>query len=123
MALYGQYVLFVDGILLANCTAIESELTSDDQEVMTVVLGWAGLSPSPDVRRFTISNVSPVAGEDYEFEQAKLNRTNLELKFQQVGSGKSLISKGYIMRVQRSGGVGQTVTVGFDFVGTPSAPA
>jgi hypothetical protein len=120
MALYSNCVLYCDGILLANNTTIDTELVSDDQEVMTIPLGWAGLSPSPDKRTVSATNVSPIAGEDYDFEGAKINRTNVELKIQQVGSGKSCVTKGYITSVKRSAGVGQTANISFDFVGTPA---
>jgi hypothetical protein len=119
MALFGNCVIYVSGILLAHNTTIDTELVSDDQEVMTVPLGFAGLSPSPDVRRITCANVIPSAGFDYDVEGAKLNRTEVEIKLQQVGSGKSCITKGFITGVPQSFGVGQTSTINFTFVGTP----
>lgn len=120
MALYSNCVVYIDGILLANNTDIESDLVSDDQEVMTIPLGWAGISPSPDKRTASCTNVCPIAGEDYDFEGAKLNRTNVELKIQQIGSGKSCVTKGYILSVKRSGGVGKTSNVSFEYTGTPA---
>lgn len=123
MKLFGQYVLFIDSKLLAHCTAVDTELTSDDQDVLTVVLGLAGVTPSPDMRSISCTNVSPVEGEDYDFEQAKLNRTVLKLTLQQVGSGKKVTSTGLIRRVRRRGAVGETSNVEFDFTGTGSAMA
>ena len=123
MKLFGQYVLFIDGLLLAHCTAVDTELTSDDQDVLTVVLGLAGVTPSPDMRSISCTNVSPVEGEDFDFEQAKLNRTVLKLTLQQVGSGKKTTSTGLIRRVRRRGAVGETSNVEFDFTGTASAMA
>lgn len=123
MKLYGLYVLFIEGALQSECTAVDTELASDDQEVLTITLGLAGVSPAPDIRRITYSGVSPVEGEDFDFEQAKLNRTVLSLKLQQVGSGKVIISKGIIRNVRRRGAVGETSTIEFEFVGTASAMA
>jgi hypothetical protein len=120
MALYSNMAIWLDGLLLFNNTTIDTELTSDDQEVMTIPGGFVGMTPSPSVRRITAANVSPIAGEDYDFEAAKENRLEVEVKMQQIGADKQCMTKGYITSVSRSVGVGQTATISFVFVGTPS---
>lgn len=115
--LYGNYVGFIDGILLANNTSIDTELETPNEEVTTVPLGFAGITPGADKRSADFENVSPVAGEDYDFEGAAKNRTKVEVCIQQVGSGKKMTSHGWISNVKRTGGTGKTATVSFHYVG------
>ena len=118
--LYSNCVIYLDGILIANETTIGWELRSNDQDVETVALGWAGISPSPDMLVINCSSVIPIAGSDFDFAAAKKNRTEVEIKLQQVGSGKSLVSKGYLMNVKGDYGVGKTSEESFEFHGKPS---
>lgn len=123
MKLYGNYVLYIDGALQGEVQNVESELVSDDQEVMTIALGFSGVTPAPDMRRTTWTSASPVEGEDYDYEAAKLNRTSLKIKLQQVGSGKTVTSTGIIKSVRRRGAVGETSSLEVEFLGTASAMA
>ena len=41
--LYDQVFIEVQGQLLAENTSINTDLTSDDQDVMTTVKGWSGV--------------------------------------------------------------------------------
>ena len=120
MAIYGQVYLFVNGIALAENTTIESSLESDAQDVFTTVLDWAGITPAPIVRTVTASNVIPLAGVEFDFEQKMIDREEVEIMLQEGGSGKKCISTGFITNVPRSAGVGQTTTISFTFKGEPS---
>lgn len=122
LELYDQMFIELNGKLLAENTSLSVDLTSDDQDVMTTVKGWAGVSPSPDMR--TISGEGVIAsttGIEVEMEQWKLDRTEVTARCIFGGSGKSCISKGVIKKVSASAGVGQTAKVTFEFTGTPSA--
>lgn len=118
-ALFGQLVGWLDGILLAHNTSINTELVSDDTEVDTIPLGYAGLSPSPDKRRATFSNATPVAGEDYPFEKAKIQRTVIQVKLQYMGSLASCVFAAQITEVSRASSVGAASNVDFTVVGDP----
>lgn len=122
LELYDQLFIELNGILLAENTSLSVDLTSDDQDVMTTVKGWSGVSPSPDMR--TISGEGVIAstvGIEVSMEEWKLNRTEVTARVIFGGSGKSFVSKGVIKKVSASGGVGQTAKVTFEFTGTPSA--
>jgi len=50
-----------------------------------------------------------------------LDSEEVEIQIQEGGpGGKKCVSKGYIVNVPRSGGVGQTTTISFTFRGEPS---
>lgn len=118
--LFGQLVMWIQGVLLAHNTQINTELVSDDTEVDTIPLGYAGLSPSPDKRRITASNATPIAGEDFPFEAAKKNRTLLTFKMQYLGSLQSCVCKGHITEVSRASSVGAASNVDFTAVAEPA---
>ena len=120
MALYSQIYLYMNGILLAENTTIETSLEADIQDVMTIAKNWAGITPSPITRTVTGNNVIPLSGVEFDFEQKMMDSEEVELMMQEGGSGKKCVTKGYITNVPRSAGVGATTTISFTFKGTPS---
>jgi hypothetical protein len=125
MALYSQINLYLDGSLLAENTTIETSLEADIQDVMTIAKNWAGITPSPVVRVVTATNVIPLSGAEQDFEELMLGPNNegpveVDLKMQEIGSGKICVTSGYIVAVPRSAGVGQTTTISFTFRGHPT---
>ena len=120
MALYDQIFLFINGQLMAENTQIDTELSSDVQQVMTIVKQFAGITPSPIVRTVTGENVIPLTGFEFDFEQKFIDSEEVEIMLQQGGSGKKTTSKGYFTGVPVSAGVGKTATVSFSFVGSAS---
>jgi len=121
MGLYSQIYLKMNGVLLAENTTIESALEADVQDVFTIVRNWSGITPAPIVRSATGSNVIPLSGVEFNFEQKMMDFEEVGLNMQEGGSGKVCSSDGYITNVPRSAGVGQTTTISFSFRGTPSA--
>lgn len=119
MTVYEQTYLFANGIALAENTTVESSLESDDQDVMTTVLDWAGITPAPITRTVSANNVIPLAGVEFDFEQKKIDREEVEIMLQEGGSGKKCITRGFILTCSRSSGVGQTATFSFTFKGSP----
>lgn len=120
MALYREIFLFANGILLAENTTVETALEADIQDVTTTVKNWAGITPAPIVRTITATNVVPLPGVEFDFEQKMIDFEEVEMMMQEGGSGKKCVTKGYIVNVPRSAGVGATTTISFTFRGTPS---
>lgn len=120
MALYREIFLFANGILLAENTTVETALEADIQDVTTTVKNWAGITPAPIVRTITATNVVPLPGVEFDFEQKMIDFEEVEMMLQEGGSGKKCVTKGYIVNVPRSAGVGATTTISFTFRGTPS---
>ncbi len=105
---------------MAENTTIESALEADIADVMTIVRNWAGITPAPIVRTITGANVVPLPGVEFDFEQKMLDFEEVEIQMQEGGSGKKCTTKGYIVNVPRSAGVGATTTISFSYRGTPS---
>ncbi len=120
MALYSQIYLKMNGAVLAENTTLETALEADIQDVFTIVRNWAGVTPAPIVRTMTATNVIPLPGVEFDFEQKMLDFEEVALQMQEGGSGKTCASDGYIVNVPRSAGVGQTTTINCTFRGTPS---
>jgi len=120
MALYSNVIVFVNMVPLAEATTIETAIEGDIQDVMTIIDGWKGITPAPLTRTITVSNVIPLAGVEIDFEDKMLSFEEVEITLQELGSGKTCVSKGYITNVPRSAGVGATTTISFTFKGTAS---
>lgn len=120
--LYDQVYVEANGLLLSENTSVSTDLTADDQDVLTTAKGYAGTTPSPRMRTVSCENVVPATtGIEADFEEWFLNATEVTLRLVLGGSGKSVVSKGFLKKVSVSGGVGQTVKMSFEFTGTPAA--
>lgn len=120
MALYSRIYLYIEGQLLAENTTIETALEADIPDVMTNARHWSGITPAPVVRTVTAENVIPLPGVEFPFEQTMLNYEEVEIMMQEDGSGRKCTTKGYIVNVPRSAGVGANSTISFTFRGTPT---
>lgn len=120
LQLYDQVFAWIDGKLLAENTSVSVEQQGDDQDVMTVVKGFAGVSPSPKKTMVSFENVVPIVG--FEFDAFKsFNETSFHvLRLQLGGSGKQLNTKGVVRAPKMGSGTGQTTTLSFEFHGAPA---
>lgn len=118
--IYDQMYVFLNGKILAEAVSVQTGLESDDQDVMTLLKGFAGITPSPDIRRVKVDNVVPSSGFEFDFEKAKKERTVVECKLQSGATGKAMTSKGFIRNPSIDSGVGKTTVVSFEFVGEPN---
>lgn len=120
--LYDQVFVEVNGKVLSENTSVTTGLVGDDQDVETTVKGFAGISPSPKKRTITCENVVPATvGLEADFEQWFLDSTEITIRLTLGGSGKSVVSKGFLKKpADIQSGVGKTTTVSFEFTGTPA---
>lgn len=122
MQLYDQVYAYIQGKLLAENTSVGTELTGQQQEVDTLVRGFAGISPGPDKRTISFENVIPVSGMEVEVEKFYLNKVELDVRLQQGGSGRKYEGKGFIQPgIKIDSGVGKTTTLSFSMVCDPGA--
>ncbi len=122
LTLYDQIYVEANGKLLAENTSVSTDLMGDDQDVLTTVKGYGGISPAPKMRTISAENViAATNGIESDFEQWFLDSTEITMRLVQGGSGKSCISKGFLKKVSVSAGVGQTAKVSFEFTGTAAA--
>lgn len=121
MQLYDQVYIYINGQLLAENTSISTNLEGEQQEVMTTVKGFAGISAGPDKRVISLENVVPVKGMEFKIEEAYLNKAELEIRLQFGGSGKQCNTKGFVRPgVKIDAGVGKTTTNAYELVCEPS---
>lgn len=121
LGIYGQGVCYIEGVLLTESTEIESTLENNDQDVMTILKDFAGVTPSPSKRVTRITGAIPVAGFEFDFEAAQRNRSIVECGVQLIGSGDRANSMGFIRNFSVKAGVGQTMTFSFEHHGQDSA--
>lgn len=119
VSLYDQFYVFADGSLLVENQTIELSLESDDQDVMTIVKGFAGQTPSPKKIMASFQNVIPSEGFEFDAMAYQLYSTPTTFRFQSAATGKSLISTGFIRKAKVSAGVGKTTEQTFEFHGGP----
>ena len=121
LSIYGQAVVYIDGVLLTESTEIESTLENNDQDVMTILKDFAGVTPSPQKRVTRVTGAVSVAGLEVDLEALQKNRTVCECGVQMIGSGDRANALGFVRNVSVKAGVGQTMTVSFEHHGQDAA--
>ena len=118
--IYPNAVVFADGILIYQEQSLEVDEPDNDADVDTVAGGRQGVAPGPDVTMITITSAMPKDGSDYNWEEAKANRTEIEIKVQQLGSPKILKGKFLCRSYNFTSGTGAPVleNVSLSSVGT-----
>jgi hypothetical protein len=120
IAIYGQDVVSLNGVLITEGTEVETTLENNDVDVMTILKDWAGITPSPQKRVTRITSAVPVAGLEFAFEAKQRAREVVELTVQNIGDGTMVKTKGLIRNVSRKSGVGQAMTLSFEHHGQDS---
>jgi hypothetical protein len=116
--LYDNVFPYINGAQLTEATQVQASISSDDQSVMTIAKGFAGISPSPDIRECTIEQAVPVSDFDVgRLEAYKINRTVVALGLQFGGSGQRVETNGFIISISIDAGVGKTTTLSLTFRG------
>lgn len=118
--IYTQILLTIDGILAQEVTTIEVSNENKDQDVETMVRGFAGTTPSPDKTVIKVETFIPAVGFEIDLQGREKGRKVVELACVALGNGTKLTSRGYIRNVAIKSGVGQNTTCSFDFVGEPA---
>lgn len=121
LSIYGQAVVYIEGQLLTESTEIESTMENNDQDVMTILKDFAGVTPSPQKRVTRVTGAVSVAGFEVDLEALQKNRTVTKCGVQLIGSGDTANSLGFIRNVSVKAGVGQTMTVSFEHHGQDAA--
>jgi len=123
MALYTQLVMKVEGVLFSENTDAQVEWGDNDQDVNTVVQGAAGVSPGPDICRISGTNaVNPAFGLEVDLVKAKLERAELSLLVQQIGSPLKISARFLCRSISISSGTGTATTAAFEFQSVGKVP-
>lgn len=105
--LYPPMIVWADGILIYQNQSLEIDQPDSDTDVDTVPGGRQGIARGPAVTTITATNAVPKDGADYNWELAKRNAAEIEVKCQQVGSPKVLKGKFLCRSFNQTGGTGQ----------------
>ncbi len=120
--LYDQAVLFLNGVLLTDNTDISLSFEGDDQDVMTIVKGWAGISPSPKKLMAKFGLVVSRSGPEFDLIGKFLNSEKVSLGVTLLSSGLKLVSEGFLRGPTMEFGVGQVAKAACEFHGEPKKP-
>lgn len=120
---YSQYVVYIDGLLLAENTEVDFGLEGDDQDVFTIVQGFSGQSTSPKKIVANFTDMVPLPGLAFDSFTAALEGRQVEVRFVQIGSGNTVTSQGFIRKPKITAGVGKASNNAYEFHGGPGAPS
>lgn len=121
MDLYGQFYPYFDGALCPEAMEVSIGYESDQQEVVTLVKGFAGVSPGPVKLVISYNGSVPTADTFCQkVTNAFLNTAEVQIRVMSV-SGQKIETTGFV----RSGakidaGVGKTTTFSFEVVCAPA---
>jgi hypothetical protein len=116
--IYGQFVIEYDGETMAETTSIEVMLDGDDQDVFTLLKGFAGQSSSP--KKVVINLTDAIPDIDYWHTKVWndcLTGRAVAARVWRVGDASSLSSKGFIRKPKLNSGVGKPSENSYEFHG------
>ena len=120
MAIYNNIYIVLDGAILAEAVSIQTALEKNTTPIFSVTDNFVGMSTGPMVRTLSVNNVIPVEGSMYPvFEELMKFNQQVEIMLQEGATGRQCITRGYITKVSRQGGVGSNSALSFEFIGTP----
>lgn len=93
----------VDGLLFTRETSITIEQVSGSSDVKTVALGYSGVTPGSAMCTVTIENSLPA--DDMEYNPTPLLRTNAVVELGAIVSGRQMVAKGFLKKVNYKHGV------------------
>jgi len=117
--LYTQVEAYIDGAKLTEATSVNVDLDNQAQIVETLNRGFAGVSKGAARISISIANAVPAASFEYEPSAKILGLEPVELTL--YAAGKSLSSKGFLMKFSMSGAVNSPSGISLEFVGEPAS--
>lgn len=121
MDLYGQLYAYFDGALCADQIKCTVKYEGDDQEVSTLVKGFAGISPGPVKLIVSYSGAIPT-GDTFAQKVIKtfINKAEVPIRVVSV-AGQKIETTGFVRPgPQMSAGVGETSMLDFEVVCAPA---
>jgi hypothetical protein len=124
LSIYEQAAIGINGTLLVETSSISIAYIDSDEAI--AILGQTingaprrGVVVSPGGRMMTIdvSEYRPVAGSTVDILELYLDATEVELTVRLIGSGESLITRGFIKSPTIDAGVGKALETKWSFLG------
>lgn len=112
--LYTQGLIFVDGILAADCTEFSVDYDTQNNPVFTIAKGFAGITPGAGQTKVSISTAVPRAGYEIDYFKRALDNTPVEF----IGwRGSSKYSfKGFLLTIGEKHGVNSASTASIEAI-------
>lgn len=123
MDLYGQLYAYFDGALCTDAIKCVVKYEGEDQEVSTLVKGFAGISPGPKKLIVSYNGAVPT-GDTFctKVIKAFLNSAEVPIRVVSV-AGQKIETTGFVRPgPQWSAGAGETSMLDFEVVCAPAEP-
>lgn len=119
LQVYDNIYVYMDGLLLQENTEVQISWEGDDQDIFTLVKGFAGISPSPKKIVVQLTNMAPPTGSEFNAAKAFIESTKHTLKLQKGATGEVIESEGFVRTPQTTAGVGKVTNENYSFHGEP----
>lgn len=108
--------IFVNNRLLAEASKCTPRISSNDNEVNTMVKGFAGFSDGPGKVEITIENAVPKKGYEFDFVDAVNNKKTVTLTV--ISGGRRQTTTGRFLTAEWSNDVGSSTVLTASYTGT-----
>lgn len=122
--IYDQAAIAINGSLASEATAIAVQYLDSDESIALLGLTINGaprrgviVAPGARMVQIDVSEFVPVAGTNLDILGLYLDSTEVELTVVMLGSGKSLITRGFIQKPNVTAAVGQNLVSKWTFIG------
>lgn len=115
--LYEQAAIFLDKNSLAEVESFDVTHVSGASNIVTMVKGFAGISPGAKMTQITGKSAIPRAGLEYDAIDKLQNDTEVEVVY--FRAGKKVSCKGFITECKEQYSASNPSAFDFTFVGVP----
>lgn len=124
LSIYDQVALGINGTLLVEATSIGITYMDSDEAISLLGLTindaprrGVVIAPGGRMMSIDVAEARPIAGATVDVISLYLDATEVELTAVMLGSGESLITRGFIKSPGMSGEVGQSLVTKWSFLG------
>ena len=109
------FVLY-EGTPVLQSSMVSMDVQTDNKDVNTQLLGWAGFSPGPKKVQISVNSAIPAAGLEYDWVAIANAQLQINLAFKLAS--KTYSCSGDIRNVKLDSSVDKANEVSFEFHGT-----
>jgi len=124
LAIYDQAAICINGVLLVEAASISISYVDSDEAIALLGLTINGsprrgvvVSPGGRMMTIDVGEFRPVAGATVDIIGLYLDATEVEITVLLIGSGESLITRGFIKTPSVEAQVGQALSAKWSFLG------
>lgn len=122
LGLYGQFIVKLNGIILAEASDVTWGTETADTPVMTMLGGFTGKTPHGSVTRYSVTMFDPINNSSLPTVQGYQDqRAVVKCEVLQTSTGKIMKCDSFVENVKGSSGVGSNSQFSFDIMGPEAA--